>query len=201
MFLNRIWGLYTQPKVQWHTVDRQHESLRYSLIHLAVIALIPTICAYLSTTMIGWNFGTTNSTNILLTPQSALAMAISMYVGLIFGVFALAYLIFWMASTFGAKPSFANSIELAAYTATPLFMAGFALFYPEPIVIMVVGLLGVAYSVYLLYTGIPIVMRIPEDRGFIYASSVITAALVLLVCLMTATVLIWSWGFGPMYMN
>lgn len=30
MFLNRIWGLYTQPKAQWHTVDRQHESLHYS---------------------------------------------------------------------------------------------------------------------------------------------------------------------------
>lgn len=201
MFITRIWGLYTQPKAQWRTLDRQHESLSYSLIHLALIALIPTVSAYFSTTLIGWNFGANNTSPVLLTSQSALVMAVSMYVALITGVFALAYLIFWMAKTFGATPSFAHSMELAAYTATPLFMVGFALFYPEPIFIMLVGLVGVAYSVYLLYTGIPIVMRIPEERAFVYASSVITAAIVLLVCVMTTSVLAWSWGLGPMYVQ
>ena len=199
MILNRIWGLYAHPRTEWRTIDNQHESFSYSLLHLALIALIPSVCAYFSTTLIGWNFGYSHTDNIMLTPESALAMAVGMYVALIGGVFALSYLMFWMAKTFGANPSFSHSVELASYTATPLFMTGFALFYPEPIFLMAVGLAGVAYSVYLLYSGIPIIMRIPEERGFIYASSVVTAGLVLLLCILVAAILVWSFGFGPVY--
>lgn len=52
----------------------------------------------------------------------------AMYVALIGGVFALAYLAHWMAVTFGAKPTFTQTIELAAYTATPVFMSALAAF-------------------------------------------------------------------------
>lgn len=199
MILNRIWGLYAHPKTEWRTIDNHHESFSYSLIHLALIALIPPVCAYFSTTLIGWNLGYSQSSNTMLTHESALVMAVGMYFTLIIGVFALAYMMFWMAKTFGANPSFSHTIELAAYTATPLFMTGFAMFYPEPIFLMAVGLAGVAYSVYLLYSGIPIIMHIPEERGFIYSSSVVTVGLVLLVCIMVGSVIVWSVGFGPVY--
>ena len=198
MFFNRIWGLYTQPKIQWHRVDSQHDSLNYSLTHLALIALIPAISAYFSLAHLGWNLGSNSNEAIFFSPAQALGLAVILYVGLVAGVFALAYLIFWMARTFGASPNFSHSIELAAYAATPLFMAGLVLFYPKLIVVMVVGLAGLAYSTYLLHSGIPIVMRIPPERGFIYAMSVITGAWVLLLCAIVAAIMLWSWGF--MYM-
>jgi hypothetical protein len=199
MILNHIWGLYAHPKEEWHTIDHHHESLSYSLVHLMFIALIPAVSAYISATMIGWNFGSSTSSTIMLTTESALVMSVGMYFTLIGGVFALAYLTFWMAKTFGAHPSFTQSMELAAYTATPLFMTGLGLFYPEPIFLMMVGLAGLSYSVYLLYSGVPIIMHIPEERGFIYASSVVTCGLVLLVCIMVGSVIVWSLGFGPIY--
>ncbi|GAA3535995.1 Yip1 family protein [Zobellella aerophila] len=197
MILNHIWGLYAHPKEEWHTIDHHHESLNYSLVHLLFIALIPSVCVFVSATMIGWDFGTSNT--IMMTTQSALIMSVGMYFTLIAGVFALAYLTYWMAKTFGAKPSFTQSMELAAYTATPLFMTGLAVLYPSPVFLMLVGLAGVAYSVYLLYSGVPIIMHIPEERGFIYASSVVTCGLVLLVCIMVGSVIVWSWGLGPIY--
>ncbi|MFP2770414.1 Yip1 family protein [Oceanisphaera sp. KMM 10153] len=199
MILNHIWGLYAHPKEEWHTIDHHHERLSYSLVHLMFIALIPAVSAYVSATMIGWNFGASTSSTIMLTTESALMMSIGMYFTLIGGVFALAYLTFWMAKTFGANPSFTQSMELAAYTATPLFMTGLSLFYPEPIFLMMIGLAGLSYSVYLLYSGVPIIMHIPEERGFIYASSVVTCGLVLLVCIMVGSVIVWSLGFGPIY--
>lgn len=197
MILNHIWGLYAHPKDEWHTIDDHHESLSYSLTHLAFIALIPSVCTFISATLIGWHFGTQNT--IMMTTGSALFMSVGMYFTLIAGVFALAYLTFWMAKTFGASPTFTQSLELAAYTATPLFMTGLAVLYPEPIFLMLVGLAGLSYSVYLLYSGVPIIMHIPEERGFIYASSVVTCGLVLLVCIMVGSVIVWSWGLGPIY--
>src|SRR6187431_2944396 len=50
----------------------------------------------------------------------------------------------------------------------------------------------VFYTVYLLYSGLHIFMKIPEDEGFVYASSILTIGLVMFVALMAITVLIWS---------
>ncbi|WP_028768217.1 Yip1 family protein [Shewanella fidelis] len=197
MILNHLMGLYTHPKEEWHTIEQNHEALRSSLSHIVIIALIPAICSFIATSQIGWDLGV--GERQFLTTQSAMIMSTGMYFGLIGGVFALAYLAFWMAKTFDAKPSFTQALELAAYTATPLFMVGLSALYPTLWFIMVIGLAGLAYSVYLLYTGVPIIMNIPEEKGFIYASSVVTAGLVLLVGLMASSVILWSVGFGPMY--
>lgn len=197
MILNHLMGLYTHPKQEWQTIERNHEALNSSLSHVLLIALIPAVCSYIANAHIGWNPGVGEP--LFLTSQSAIFMSVGMYFGLITGVFGLAYLAFWMGKTFDANPTFSQAFELSSYTATPLFMVGIAALYPTLWFIMVIGLIGLTYSVYLLYTGVPIIMNIPEEKGFIYASSVVTAGLVLLVALMASSVILWSMGFGPMY--
>ena len=197
MILNHLWGLYAHPKEEWQTIDARHESLKFSLIHILLVALIPSVCAYFSAVHIGWSIGVGDP--ISLTPDSAIKMAVAMYVALILGVFALAYLAHWMAHTFGSEPTYTQTLELASYTSTPLFMVGIAALYPELWFVMLVGLAGLSYSVYLLYVGVPILMHIPEERGFIYASSVVTCGLILLVCVLTATAILWSSGFQPVF--
>lgn len=197
MILNHLWGLYAHPKEEWHTIDERHESFKYSFIHILLVALIPSLCAYYSAVHLGWSVGVGKP--LKLTSDSALLLSAAMYFALIVGVFALAYLAKWMAVTFGATPTYTQTLELAAYTSTPLFMVGFAAFYPELWFVASIGILGLAYSVYLLYVGVPILMHIPEERGFIYSSSVVTVGLVLLVCILAATAILWSSGFGPAF--
>lgn len=199
MILNHIWGLYAHPKEEWHTIEKRHESLRYSLIHILTVSLIPAICSYYATAHIGWTIGVGDP--IKISADSAQLMAVSMYIGLIVGVFALAYLIQWMAKTFDAKPDFVQALELAAYTATPLLMVGITALFPVLWFVALAGIIAVSYSVYLLYSGVPIMMNIPEDKGFIYSSSVVTCGLVLLVTLMAATAMMWTMGFGPEFIS
>ncbi|MBE1274779.1 Yip1 family protein [Enterovibrio baiacu] len=199
MILGHLLGLYTHPKEEWQTIYDRHEGTGSSLGHIAIIALIPPICAYYSSVHIGWQIGVGDP--IFLTSQSALIIGFAMYFALITGVMALAYLTLWMSRTFGSEPTYTQALELSAYTATPVFMVGLAALYPVVWFVMLVGLAGVAYSVYLLYTGVPIIMHIPEDRGFIYASSVVTCGLVLMVAILASSVIMWNVGFGPMFMN
>ncbi|MCW8108301.1 YIP1 family protein [Alteromonas ponticola] len=199
MILNHLVGIYTHPKEEWQTIDRKHESYFYALSHIAIIALIPAIVGYYASAHLGWRIGAGDV--IKLTESSALTMAVSLYFGLIVGVIALAILIHELANAFEVKPTYTQSLELAAYTATPLFMVGFAALYPVLWFVMTVGLAGLSYSVYLLYSGVPILMHMPEDKGFIYSSSVVTCGLVLLVILMASSVILWSMGFGPVYMH
>ncbi|RUO56123.1 Yip1 family protein [Pseudidiomarina homiensis] len=198
MILNHIWGLYAHPREEWKSIDERHESLTYALSHILLIALIPCAAAYYASAHLGWSIGAREAT--FLTQTSALSMSVAMYVGIIAATFALAYLIHWMAKTFGASPTFTQSVELAAYTATPVIMSGVAALYPELWFVTMAFLAGIAYSVYLLYSGVPILMHIPEERGFIYASSVVTAGLILLVILMVGSAMVWTNGFGPQYM-
>lgn len=197
MILNHLWGLYTHPKEAWHNIDVRKNSFSYSLFHILLIALIPSVCAYYSAVYIGWSIGA--GAPIKLTPDSALLLACAMYLAMIAGVFALAWLALWMARTFGASTSYTQTTELAAYTATPLFMVGFAALYPELWFVVSIGMIGLAYSIYLLYVGVPIMMHIPQERGFIYASSVVTCGLVLLVCILALTAILWSSGFAPAF--
>ena len=57
MILNHIWGLYTAPKKEWQTIEKRHESLTYSMVHILTIALIPAICGYYAAAHIGWSIG------------------------------------------------------------------------------------------------------------------------------------------------
>lgn len=199
MILNHIWGLYAHPKDEWQTIEKRHESLMYSLMHILVVSLIPAICGYYAAAHIGWTIGAGGP--IKISQNSAQLMAIAMYFALVFGVFALAYLIQWMAKTFDSTPSFVQSLELAAYTATPMLMVGVAALFPVLWFVTLAGLGAVCYSVYLLYSGVPIMMNIPEDKGFIYASSVVTCGLVLLVGIMAFSAVMWTLGFGPEYLS
>lgn len=195
MILNHIWGLYAHPKDEWQTIEKRHESLSYSLMHILTISLIPAICGYYAAAHIGWTIGVGEP--IKISTSSAQIMAICMYFALVTGVFSLAYLIQWMAKTFDSKPTFVQALELAAYTSTPLLMVGVTALFPVLWFVALAGLVAIAYSVYLLYSGIPIMMNIPEEKGFIYSSSVVTAGLVLLVALMAFTIILWGMGFGP----
>ncbi|MDT0594583.1 Yip1 family protein [Glaciecola petra] len=200
MILNHLWGIYTSPKEEWKNIDKKHESYFYALSHIMIIALIPTGMAYYGSAYLGWDIGAgVTADTIRLTHDSALAMSIAMYFGLIFGVIALAVLIHELAKSFDATPTYTQSLEIAAYTATPLFMAGFGAFYPQLWFLMTVVLVGLSYSVYLLYTGVPIMLHIPEEKGFIFSSSVVTCGLVLMVILMASSVILWSIGLGPAY--
>ncbi|MCG7584866.1 Yip1 family protein [Photobacterium sp. OFAV2-7] len=197
MILGHLFGLYTHPKQEWRTIDKEHEGFQSSLSHILLIALLPPTFAFISSVFIGWRIGVGEP--IFLTQSSALGMSVAMYFALIAGVFALAYLTYWMSHTFGSTPTYTQALELAAYTATPLFMVSIAAIYPQVWFLMIAGLAGIAYSVYLLYTGVPILMHIPEERGFIYSSSIVTCGLVLLVSIIAGSVILWNLGLGPQF--
>lgn len=195
MILNHLWGIYTHPKEEWHVIEKRHESFKFSLTHILIISLIPSLMAYFSAVHFGWSIGVGD--RIFLSATEGTILGVGLYVGLVGGVFALAYMIQWMSKTFDSNPTYTQALEISAYAATPLFMVALAGFYPELWFLMIVGLAGLAYSVYLLYTGVPIVMHIPEEEGFVYASSVVTVGLVFLVVMMVSSVIVGTWIFSP----
>ena len=71
-----------------------------------------------------------------------------------------------MSRTYGGEQPLERCLALISYTATPMFLVGIVQFYPVIWLNYVVGLPVLAYTVYRLYIGTPIMMRIPGEQGF-----------------------------------
>jgi hypothetical protein len=126
-----------------------------------------------------------------------LQIAIITYLTMLVAVFSLGKAIHWMGQTYGSKQTLPQAIALAAYTATPLWVMGFFFLYPVLWVNMLIGLPALAYTVYLLYTGVPVMMGVSQERGFLFASAVLSVGLVMLVAVLGSMAVLWSMGIGP----
>lgn len=197
MLIKHLWGLHVQPKDEWIDIDTHHESLLSVVVNLFFLTLIPAVSAWYTASVTGWQLGVGEVT--YLSSSSAAFMAVAMVIVSLALVTTFSIFVQWMAANFGAQASFSQALELTTYTAAPIFITGIAALIPIAWVMMLALLVGVSFSVRALYTGVPIIMHITEERGFIYASSLLTVGLVLFVASMGFTVVMWSFGLGPQF--
>jgi hypothetical protein len=197
--IQHSFGLLVRPGSQWRTVAALEESsLQTLLIYPCLLALLPAVAWYYGTTEVGWTVGDHGET-IRLTRESARQICILFYFTMLACIAVIGYFIHWMSETYGAKSSITRGIVIAGLTATPLFIAGLVGFHPVLWLDMLVGVVAVSWSVYLMYLGIPIVMNIPTERGFLFSSAVLAIAMVILICLMVGSVILWDFGAAPAF--
>ncbi len=196
--LQHVTGLMTKPLQEWEKIRDNNESVgECYLRHVLPLAAVSPVAGILGTTLVGWQIASTAP--VKLTPGSAIQIGIVYYLAILFSVYVIGVMIRWMGETYGAEQPLSRCFALAAYTATPLYMVGVMQLYPVLWINFIVGLPALAYSVYLLYSGVPIMMEIPQERGFLFASAVLAVGLVALVGLLVSTVLLWSFGLGPSF--
>jgi len=174
------------PKECLQNADREPAQITDILLHVAVLSLIPTICTYIATVYIGWDLGI--GTPFMMAQDKAIVAALFAFFSLNIGVYALGYAICWFSKTFDLNPDPLHCTELAVFSSLPLFLLGFVALYPVLYINVLVGLVAMSAAVYLLYTGIPIFMHIPEEEGFVYSTWVITTGLVMLVVFLGAAI-------------
>ncbi len=196
--LQHVWGLFVNPKREWEAIrDDKCTIGKCYAIHVLILAAIPAISGFIGTTQFGWQIGVGDA--VKLTVESAAIISVLYYLAMLVGVYAIGWMIYWMGGTYGAEAPLSQCVVLAAYTATPLFLIGLMELYPVLWVNLVVGIVALAYTVYLLYTGVPIMMGISEDRGFLFSSAVLAVGLVSFVALLAITAILWGMGLEPRF--
>jgi heme/copper-type cytochrome/quinol oxidase subunit 4 len=194
----KISGLFFCPNKTWRSVaELSVNQLKLYLLIPVVLGLIPAFAWYVGTTQSGWTVGESDS--IRLTTDSALAIAVAFYITQILAIWVIGIFIHWMSETYGAESSPIKGMALAGLTATPILLAGAVGFYPNFAIDLLVAIAAVSYSVYLLYVGIPLAMKVPAERGFLYASAMVGVALVIVICVMGGTLILWSLGLEPVF--
>lgn len=190
MLAKRFALLLLHPNVSFEEADKEPAKPLEIVVLTALLALIPAICGYVATVHIGWDLGA--GSLFTLDANKAMYISIAAFVTFNVGVYAMGFGICWLSTTFDVKPEPSNCIEMAFFTAVPLFLTGFAALYPVLHINLLVGLLAVVASVYLLYSGLPIIMRIPVEKGFVYSTWIVSLGLIMLIVFLGISVFVFS---------
>ncbi|HEX6999464.1 MAG TPA: Yip1 family protein [Gammaproteobacteria bacterium] len=158
------------------------------------LTLLPPAFAYIGTTTFGWRLGVAP---IVLPDRIAAAVSAAYFLLLLFGLLSTALIARWMARTYGASDSLGPSLALVAVVGVPLALGSAAHLYPHAFLNVIVLVPALIWSMYLLYRGLPIVLRTEPGRGMLMASALLAYLLVAWVSLLGLTVVLWSRGLGP----
>ncbi len=198
MMMKNVFNLLYAPESEWKDIASQNNTVVKTLLLFVVpMALIPTISAFIGASYVGW--GLVGEKIVKLTSESAMLLSIAAFFAITGAVVVMGLLIKWMAETYGGKPSLDRCVALSAYSATPLFLVGFAALYPVLWVDTLLTLFAIAFAVKLLFIGVPIMMDTDQDKGYLFASSILTVAMVMVIGMFAITILFWGFGLAPAF--
>ena len=158
------------------------------------LGLAPPVFAYIGTMTFGWRLGVEP---LILSAPTAAGIAAAYFTLLLVGFLSAGFVAHWMASTYSADASFGRSFALIALVGAPLTVGSVVHLYPSALLNVVVLVPTLIWSMYLLYRGLPIVLKTDPARGMLMASSLIAYLLVAWVSMLGITVVLWSHGIGP----
>jgi hypothetical protein len=191
--VNHVWGLLAHPGPELKQIQSERETVSHVYFHhVLVMAAIPVICSFIGTTQVGWNFGDGNYLPISL--LTAAWIAVVFYLVMLAAVAVMGRVIYTLARRYDSRPDVKSCIVFAGYVATPMFLSGFVALYPLVWLCLFVGVIGLFYSGYLLYLGIPNFLGIDRREGFLFSGS--TLAIGVLVLELVLALAVFMWGYG-----
>ena len=180
--VERIKGILLQPKSEWSVIERERGDAGYLFPnYVAVVAAIPAVCTFIGTSIIGIG---AYRVGIGL----GLVRAVVVYALSLAGVFVVAYIIDFLAGTFGARKNPDNAMRVSAYAPTAAWIAGVFNIIPA---LAFLGILGL-YSLYLLHTGIAALMKPPADKAVVYTIAVIVCAIIVWIIIFGITAMLFG---------
>ena len=171
--ISRIKGLLFQPKEEWPKIHSEPATVGSLYAgYVVYVAAIPIICTLLGSLVFGLGIN-----GIIYRPSvsEALTSAVLQYALQLGGVYVFALIIDALTPSFGGRKDRVSAFKLAAYSATASWLAGIFMLVPSLSVLTLLGL----YSLYLLYTGIPVLMKVPTERTFTFTAAIIAVGIVI----------------------
>lgn len=189
---DRIKNILLAPKMEWPAIAAEPTSIANLYTGYVIpLAAFSALMSFLRLSVIGISmpFGGTIRTPIV---SGLVAMVVSFGFGLL-GLYLFALIVNVLAPTFGGQRDLRQAVKVAAYTATPVWIASVVGLLPTGLA----GLLQLAaaiYAIYLLVLGLPPLMQSPRAGG--YTVAVLICGLLMGLVLGAISAVFGLGGFG-----
>jgi energy-converting hydrogenase Eha subunit A len=173
--LARIRGILLSPRTEWPLIERESTSIAQLYSGYAVpLAAFAAVVSLLRMSVIGISmpFGGTVRTPL----ASASVYAAMTFVAGLVGLLLIALVINTLAPTFSGQRNLRQALKTAAYACTPAWIGTALAFLP---LASLLQLLAALYGIYVLYLGLPVLMRSRPERAGSYTAAVVVCTIVL----------------------
>jgi len=171
--IERVKNIILSPNTEWGIVDQESDTpvslLKSYLLPLGIAGAIATFIGsgIVGTTVLGVKIGGTLAYGLNQAIISLLAVVGGFYIAI--------YVIDMLAPTFKSEKDLNKTSQLVAYSNTPTLLGTLLAIFPS---ISWIGALFGLYGFYLLFVGLPVLKKTPEQQRMPY---IIVTILVLLV--------------------
>jgi hypothetical protein len=170
----RVKAILVAPSATWPVIAAEPSSAgaiygRY----VAPLAAIGVMAAFIGQTVIGYNVPLLGHMRTGIV--AGLGAVVLGYLLSFVSVLVIAWLVDVLAPTFGGQRDPLRALKLTAYSYTPAWVAGSLQLVPA---LGVLALLAGCYGLYLLYLGLPVLMRCPKEKSLGYTMVLILCAIV-----------------------
>lgn len=175
-FVERVKRILLSPRTEWEVIDAEPTTLAtlYTgyVMPLAAIGPLAQVIGY---SVFGITVPFMGTYRVPI--GSAITSAVVGYILTLVGTYVLALIIDGLAPTFNGQRNQIQALKVAAYSSTASWVAGIFALIPGLRLLTILGL----YSLYLLYLGLPVLMKAPREKAMGYTVVVVLAAIVLFI--------------------
>lgn len=183
--LQRVLDILMRPRDTWLQIDtKDGNPARIYLGYLVFLAAIPAVAGFIGYSLIGVGaFGISVRVPVV---QGLVSMVVG-YVLSLAMVYVLALIANMLAPRFQAQQDMGSAFKLVAYASTAGMLGGVFSILPS---LAMLGLLAALYSVYLIYTGIPVLMKAPQEKAVGYTAALVVCGILAGIVVGLATSLV-----------
>lgn len=173
--VSRVKGILMTPKAEWAIIDNESTTVgSLYTSYIIPLAAIGPICTFIGMSLVGFNM---LGVAVKWPVDLGLESAIVRYALSLVSVYVLALIIDALAPNFGGQKNSIQALKVAAYSSTAAWVAGVFMLVPALGILAILGL----YSFYLMFLGLPVLMKAPEEKAAGYVIVVVVCAIVLYV--------------------
>lgn len=170
----RVKGILLNPRAEWSVIEREPGDVAYLFMnYVAILAAIPAVCGFIGGSLIGISLPGLGTVRVPIV--TGLMGAVVGYLLTFAMVYIVALLADLLAPTFQGQKNPENALKLVVYSYTPAWLAGVFLLIPSLGFLAILGL----YGLYLLWSGIPPLMKAPQEKSIVYTLAIIVCAIVI----------------------
>ena len=175
--VERVKNICLSPATEWEVIAGESTAAG-SLISGYVVPLVAigAIAGFIGGSIIGRTIPFIGTYRVGMT--AGVVGAVFAFVMAIIGVAILSFIINALAPTFGAQQNSMQAMKVAVYSYTPGWVAGVLQIFP---LLGILALFGALYGIYLMYLGLPKLMKCPQEKTVGYTAVVVVCAIVLSV--------------------
>ncbi len=171
--IERAKDILLKPAQTWPVIDAEPATVASLYKNwLVIMAAIPAVCGFIGLSLIGVGaLGFSDRVAIL----GGLVNLLFGYVLSLGLAFVMALIVDALAPSFGGVKNPVAAMKLVAYGSTAVYVAGLLKLLPG---LSILGILAACYSVYLVYLGLPALMKCPKDKAAGYTAVVVLIGIV-----------------------